>query len=324
MDEQDRIVRTEMSKKQITTESKKERQATRLAEDILTKMQNEAAESQREKIIDNMTPQFREKLEYFKNWYRNEASHSLRCRYELGLQVMELYDDEKNNNGNTYGRNAIGHVCKLLRWEDDLIRMALRFAKIYSKEELEQLCTKTLPSGEPLSWSHVRTLIPVTDAKQRQELLDKAVKEGLTCMELAQEVKNLMDRPSVDGRGRPPRQPKDFDTAVAQQKKHCGDWDRRYFKVWAPEDKSLVAHAAKLAPNEITEDHLRQARELANELRRVADQANDQADKADQVVKTFEHILEDRKEKTPADPEGSPARKNSTKRRSDEAVGKSL
>ena len=157
-------------------------------------------------------------------------------------------------------------------------------------------------------------------------------------MELAQEVKNLLDRPASDDRGRPLRQPRDFDTAVAQQKKYAEDWDKRYFKVWAPEDKSLVAHAAKLAPDEITEDHLHQARELANELRRVADQANDQADKAEQVVKTFEHILEERKEKdvSPAEEaprhkekealtaEEAPRRKNSARRSSEDVVGKSM
>ena len=77
--------------------------------------------------------------------------HSLRSRYELGLQVQELYEDERKNAGKTYGRNAIGRICKLLNWDDGLIRMALRFVRAYSPEDLERLCAQVLPKGQPLT-----------------------------------------------------------------------------------------------------------------------------------------------------------------------------
>jgi hypothetical protein len=116
-------------------------------------------------------------------------------------------------------------------------------------------------------------------------------------------MKNLYDGQTKDNRGRPPRMPKDFDGAVAQQQQSAEQWDRLFTKVWATKDRSLVAHAAKLSKDEVTEERLRQARNLASQLRRVANQALAQAEKAEQVVKDFERILEARQQaQSPAKP----------------------
>jgi hypothetical protein len=283
--------------------------AARTTDEIIAVAQEEDDAAEREKILNNMTPTCRKKLEDFDNWLRTEVNHTLRRRYELGLQVKELYEDETKG-GKLYGKNAIGRICKVLHWDDGVIRSALRFVLTYSQEDLESMCSLTLLTGEPLTWSHVRALMVVEDAKKRQALLDRTVAEGWTCTELAQEIKRLMDRPAGDGRGRPPRLPKDFDGAVAQQQQSAEEWDRRYSKVWAKSDRSLVAQAAKLPPEEVTEERLHQARELANHLRTVADQAVAQAEKAEEVVRDFEHILAERRQgETPSEPAAAKRRK---------------
>jgi hypothetical protein len=145
---------------------------------------------------------------------------------------------------------------------------------------------------------------------QRQQLLDRTVAEGWTCSQLALEVKHLTERPGGDGRGRPPRVHKDFDGAVAQQQQSAEQWDRLSTRVWAKDDRSLLAHAAKLKPDEVTEERLHEARQLASQLRRVADQAAEQANKAEQVVKDFVRILDEgRNAKTRARAVGPSRRK---------------
>jgi hypothetical protein len=90
---------------------------------------------------------------------------------------------------------------------------------------------------------------------------------------------------------------------VAQQQQSAEEWDRRYSKVWATQDCSLVAHAAKLPDEEVTEERLHHARDLAIQLRKVADQAVAQAEKAEQVVREFERILAERRQaEMPAEP----------------------
>lgn len=272
--------------------------------ELIADMQEEDEQAKRERILQAMSPACREKLKYFDNWLRQEVSRTLRSRYELGLQVQELYEDERNNNARLYGRNALGRICKILQWEEGLLRMTLRFVRTYTPEELNRMCSSVLPGGEPLTWSHVRALLQVGDTTRRQKLLDRTVAEGWNCVELAQEIKNLHDGKVDETRGRPPKVPKDFDGAVAQQQEFAERWDRLHTKVWGASAKSVLAHAAHLQPEDITNERLHQARELAMMLRRVANEALLQAEKAEEVVKDFEHILDERQQ---ADQPSQPA-----------------
>lgn len=265
-------------------------------DEIIADMQEEEAEARRRRILENMTPACREKYRYIESWLRKEVGHLLRSRYDLGLQVKEIYEDEKKNGGKLYGKDAIGRICKLLRWDDGVIQLSLRFVRAYTPADLDHLCSLVLPRGLPLSWSHVRTLLCVDSKEQRQALLDRTVKEGWTCDQLAYEVKHLSEGKTPDGRGRPPRIPKNFDDAVTQQLQSAEQWDNKHCKVWANPDRSLVAQAAKLPAEEVTEERLRQAQVLAHQLRRVAQEAQEQAEKAEAVVRDFERILDERQQ----------------------------
>jgi hypothetical protein len=303
--------RTPMNEKQVQKNDNQRALTVRAPQDIVEVMREEDAATEREKILQKMNPACRTKLDYIESWLRKEMDHTLRSRYDLGLQVKELYDDERTNKGKVYGRNAIGRICKLLHWDDGLLRMTLRFVHAYSPEDLERLCSAVLPNGQPLTWSHVRALVPL-EAAHRQELLDRTMAEGWTCHELAHEIKHFgEDRPG-DGRGRPPRLPKDFDGAVAQQQESAKRWDRLYDRVWGKQDQSLVTQAAKLAEEEVTEEWLRQARELAWQLRRVADQAVKQAEKAEEVVREFERILDERQRANNTHPAKAKQRRKTT------------
>jgi hypothetical protein len=65
---------------------------------------------------------------------------------------------------------------------------------------------------------------------------------------------------------------------------------------WAKYDRSLVMQAAKLPHEEVTDERLHQAHELAMDLCRVADQAQKQAEAAEQVLRDFEPILTERQQ----------------------------
>jgi len=264
-------------------------------------MKEETAEEERNEILASMTPAFREKLKYFENWLRKEMKHALQARYELGLVAQELYQDETKNGGKRYGRHAIDRICKILRWDDGVIRLALQFVQVYSQEDLERLCAVVLPSGEPLNWSHVRYLIRLNDTNERQHLLEQTITKGWTCSQLAMQIVNMGKRKEGDGRGRPPRKPKTFDDAVFQQQESAERWDRLHSKVWGKPDCSLIAQAGKLTVDEVTEERHYDARNLAIQLRRVANQAVEQAEKAEQVVRDFERILKERQGETLGD-----------------------
>jgi hypothetical protein len=125
--------------------------AAQTTDEIITMMQEDDEAAERKQIFQKMTPACRKKLKYVENWLRREVDHTLRSRNELGLQVLELYQDERTNGGKCYGKNAIGRICKLLRWDDGVIRLALRFVQTYTPDDLERLCKHVLPGGEPLT-----------------------------------------------------------------------------------------------------------------------------------------------------------------------------
>jgi len=124
--------------------------AAKTTDEIIAIMTEEVEDEARNKILQRMTPACLEKLKYIETWFHKEIKHTLRSRYELGLQVKELHEDDKKG-GKLYGRNAIGRICKILHWDEGLIRHTLRFVQTYSPEELEQLCERILPTGAPLT-----------------------------------------------------------------------------------------------------------------------------------------------------------------------------
>jgi hypothetical protein len=81
----------------------------RTTDELITMMREEDEADARGVILQTMTPACRKKLKYIENWFRTEGTRSLRSRYDLGLAVREMYEDEKKNGGKTLTPN-IGFV----------------------------------------------------------------------------------------------------------------------------------------------------------------------------------------------------------------------
>jgi hypothetical protein len=264
-------------------------------DEIIAMMQEEADLQKRRDILANMSPKLREKYEWIREWLDTEIKTTLQSRYELGEQVLEIYMDETKNGAKVYGRGAINKICKLLDWDDGVIRACLKLVQTYTREDIVRICALKLPRDEPVTWSHVRTLLEVDDPTQRDELLEKTVAEGLTCTELGLEVKQLVEKAPDDGRGRPVKVPSSFSGLVQQQLQVADTWEKRYAKVWSNSPQSFITRATELQEKELTEEHLRYATVLAHRLRQMADQAVAAAKKAEEVVRQFEQLLAERK-----------------------------
>jgi hypothetical protein len=83
-------------------------------------------------------------------------------------------------------------ICTLLDWSENIIRDCLKLVQTYTREDIVKICSFKLPRREPVTWSHIRSLFAVDDPAQRDELLQKTVKEGLTCNELIREIKQIV------------------------------------------------------------------------------------------------------------------------------------
>jgi hypothetical protein len=93
----------------------------RTTDESIAAVWEEGEAADRQDILEGMTPACRKKLKYFETWLREAVNHILRSRYELGLQVRELYEDEKKNGGKVHGKDAIGRICKTLRLTTEVL-----------------------------------------------------------------------------------------------------------------------------------------------------------------------------------------------------------
>ena len=269
------------------------------SEDLVVLLQEEAEFAEQERILEEMRPKLREKFETIQKLIETHVHSTLVFHYELGEHFQTIYDDETINGAKVYGKHAVQNICRLLGIDKTLVNNCMKFVQVYSRADLDMLATRLLPRGEHLSWSHIRCLVQEEDDKRRKELLDKTFNEGLTCAELAYAIQCGDDHESNKG-GRPLKIPDSFDGMVQQQKKAAEEFERRNQRVWSHPTHSLVVKAAELNEEEVTEERLKEAAELAYQLRIVADEANRAAEKAEAVVRDFERILAERK--TSAEP----------------------
>jgi hypothetical protein len=79
--------------------------AAKTTNEIIAIMKEEVEDEARQKILQRMTPACLEKIKYIETWFHKEVKHTLRSRYELGLQVRELHEDDQK------GRQALWSEC---------------------------------------------------------------------------------------------------------------------------------------------------------------------------------------------------------------------
>jgi hypothetical protein len=64
------------------------------------------------------------------------------------------------------------------------LRTARRFAREYTKKELDELCSFRRPNGLPLHWGHVHYLLGTRNKNDRRRFQARAAKEGWSAQQL--------------------------------------------------------------------------------------------------------------------------------------------
>ena len=159
------------------------------SDDLVALMQEEDEFAEQRQILEEMRPKLREKFEQIQELVESEIHAVLRNRYALGEHFQALYDDETANGAKVYGKHAVQNICRLLGIDKTLVNNCMRFVQVYSRADLDILCTGCCRVASILSWSHVRLLVQEDDDQRRKELLEKTFDEGLTCSELAYAIK---------------------------------------------------------------------------------------------------------------------------------------
>src|SRR4051794_116620 len=215
------------------------------------------------------------KLEQVKRLCRKHNRGDLLRRYDLGLALRDVYDDETDHGADRYGAHAVEKICRALGSADgSLVRHSLRLAQAYTRAEVERLAATRTASGGPVTWAHVRLLTQVDDRARRAGLLRRTTDESWTSDDLALKVKELLDGGSPSrstSRGRPLAAPRDLGGALRQQAAAAGNFVQRSAEVWSDPAHSLQALVQALGPPELREwlpeleGHVRKLRRLEEE-----------------------------------------------------------
>jgi hypothetical protein len=253
----------------------------------------ETIEEKRARILQDATPALRAELDWFQDWFDKEFRHSLLSRRELGNRYKKIYDDTTTGR-NTYGVHAVEQISEYFGWDDGVIYNSMKFARLFTEEEVRHLTELRMPDGRLLSFTHIVQVLSIADRAKRKELIDQAVAEGWTSKQLAYEISPDLKpkKPITDRRGRPLAIPRDFDAVLSQMESFADDFLNRADKVWQNERHSLDAKFIDLTADDMTKERAKKIKSVAEKLAELNKTAKRLEEEALAVHKEFLKTLD--------------------------------
>ena len=149
----------------------------------------------------------------------------------------------------------------------DNIRKARLFARVYTVEQLDELCALRTPGGMPLPWRYVQQLLMVPPGEVRDALQRKAAKRGWGLEELAAAIPGKVRRKQTRCKGgRPFLRPRTVADGLRRIARHGDEWLRRYgSRAWSGDDW-LGGKAGAAGPGGL-KARLAEAREVLRQVR---------------------------------------------------------
>jgi endonuclease YncB( thermonuclease family) len=114
-------------------------------------------------------------------------SERVRTYWKTGRLIAKHILQSKGRTG--YGDRVVERLAEDLSIEKSVLNRTIQFYRQFPK-----LVDANIASGQHLSWSQYRTLLPVSDTKKRLELARRAQTQGWTGPELLEEVRKVKSR----------------------------------------------------------------------------------------------------------------------------------
>jgi len=158
---------------------------------------------------------------------------------ELALRsyrrIGRLVHNWKNDRA-VYGASAVEQVAKISGWSVGVLYKAENLYDRISEQEFDAwLVARSATNGAPLSWTHAAILVTVEDPRQRQDLFERVMRQGLTVAQLEEQVRALRGVTSLrPGSGRKFALVADTARLRGNFNAVVEDVLRRAANVWAP------------------------------------------------------------------------------------------
>lgn len=197
---------------------------------------------------------------------------SIRELYELGTKFLKATGGERSP-------GKAEELAEKYGYSQVAIYKARQFAKMYSQDELEELCSLGESESQPFGIGHVHQLIQVKAAGERKRLQTAAAKHGWSSRKLKEMRKQKLGYDVATNVGRKPRRAEDIDQALLQLAQRAHQW-KRWVDALSPEGDGRATDFDLGELSATVRDKLNAvtiaARELAETLQRVIRNRNSQ------------------------------------------------
>lgn len=209
----------------------------------------------RQKLLDEATAGFRQSYKRIQAIIDQTETADIRHRHEIGVILTEMEDDKDADT--SYGSAAIERMSALIDRGRCTVYNSLRFARVYTSEEVDELCKARNARNQPLSWTHVVHLLVVPRKDVRERLLRQCLEGNWTESQLLEHVKEKGGgRRGSSNAGRPSVRPTTLRGFVNNQVTLLSQTINRVDKVWAgkekPTDQSFIDMLKSADPEELS------------------------------------------------------------------------
>jgi hypothetical protein len=171
--------------------------------------------------LQKFNEQLRERAEYFLGMYQQESSRTLRDRHAIGKEAhaMTVKNQQKqagmNGDRETYFygvQDPLERIGTLLDGNRAYLTDAARFFVAINATQLDIMCAPSPVTGRAMGWGHIREILSLVNAEDRDKLIRTAHDKGWTILQLQEAIRKSIPageatRHTREGAGRKPCPP---------------------------------------------------------------------------------------------------------------------
>lgn len=252
--------------------------------------------SEQQTALEAMSAPVRNVFDRIRATLSNMVRTDIMARHAVGMMVHEVKSNERK-----YGQNVIGQYAKALggAYTEVELYQYRALAVTYTKEQLEKLLLRPLPSGGQIAWSHLRLIVRLAGEERkelREEVTEQFFSEKMTAAELARLVQMKLGKEVTERKPLMPTSP----TAAMQQLDGYRVAIVSRMSGWK---EAIFNKLAETPPDQCDEKLLERLQELRKGQLDLRDTADTLAQDTEKAIQRIERILSAREGKTPPRPE---------------------
>lgn len=141
----------------------------------------------RAQLLRSMSPVLQEKAKVLEELHREQCTGVVTVYFLMGQEILDIRRaeiTEADGQENPYGKGAIAKIANFLNMSTQNVRNLARVAETFTKETIETWTSKPFPNGGHLQMSHFVELVVLDDDEERNKIMTRAVKAGLSVRQL--------------------------------------------------------------------------------------------------------------------------------------------